>query len=511
MPAKVTLTIVKGEPQSFQFVFDERNTCIIGRAEDCEPRLPTDDDHKTISRHHCLLDINPPDIRIRDFGSRNGTYINGQLIGKREAGQSIKDAQEASFPEHDLKDGDEIRLGRTIFRVSVSVPVRCVDCSTEIADDAKHVCERSPGMFRCDACQTKAVKPVPTPQAPASPKKKKLCAHCSKDVGAEVGDKRTGEFVCAVCKADPIALVKMLLGLAATGKEELLAIKGYSVEKELGRGGMGAVYLARHNKSGERVALKVMLPQVAADERAKDAFMREINNTKALQHRHVVALRDSGCSSGTFFFTIEFCNSGSVDRLMRSRGGKLPIDDAMPIILNALDGLAYAHQAVVPHVRLADGTTGRGRGLVHRDIKPQNLFLTGSGASRIAKLGDYGLAKAFDLAGLSGHTRTGTAAGTPVFMPRQQIINFKFAKPEVDVWAIAASLYNMLTGQLPRDFPANKDPWQIVLQTEPIPIRKRDSSIPKRLAEVIDFALVDKPLIRMTSAAELKDALEGAL
>jgi serine/threonine protein kinase len=188
----------------------------------------------------------------------------------------------------------------------------------------------------------------------------------------------------------------------------------------------------------------------------------------------------------------------------------LSIDEAMPIILQTLDGLEYAHNAEIPYVKRADGSIGKGWGLVHRDFKPGNIFLTQVGDSRIAKVGDYGLAKAFDLAGLSGQTRSGTKAGTPRFMPRQQVINFKYAKPEVDVWAAAASLYNMLTGTYPRDF-SGKDPFVTVLQSDPVPIRQRDSSIPKPLAELIDLALVDHPEIHFKTAATFKRALESVL
>ncbi|MBV9125107.1 MAG: FHA domain-containing protein, partial [Planctomycetes bacterium] len=83
MPAKVILQVTKGKLQGQEFVFDERTTCILGRADDCNPRLPNDIHHAAISRHHCLLDINPPDIRVRDFGSRNGTFVNGSKIGQR--------------------------------------------------------------------------------------------------------------------------------------------------------------------------------------------------------------------------------------------------------------------------------------------------------------------------------------------------------------------------------------------------------------------------------------------
>jgi serine/threonine protein kinase len=96
-------------------------------------------------------------------------------------------------------------------------------------------------------------------------------------------------------------------------------------------------------------------------------------------------------------------------------------------------------------------------------------------------------------------------------MPRQQVLNFLEAKPEVDVWAAAASLYHMLTGFVPRNFVRDKDPWWTVCNTEAVKIRERRSSIPRRLAEVIDHALIDVPEIRIRSAVELKRLLEKAV
>ena len=85
MPASVSLKVSNGSLVGQAFIFDERTTCIVGRAGDCSPQLPDDEQHRTISRHHCLFDINPPGIRVRDFGSKNGTYVNGVKIGQREA------------------------------------------------------------------------------------------------------------------------------------------------------------------------------------------------------------------------------------------------------------------------------------------------------------------------------------------------------------------------------------------------------------------------------------------
>ncbi|MEA3440986.1 MAG: protein kinase, partial [Chloroflexota bacterium] len=146
-----------------------------------------------------------------------------------------------------------------------------------------------------------------------------------------------------------------------------------------------------------------------------------------------------------------------------------------------------------------------------RDLKPQNILLTGSERKLIAKVTDYGLSKNFDKAGWSGMTMTGDVAGTVPFMPRDQVRNFKYAKPPVDVWSMGATFYNLLTGEFPRDFAPRKDPILQVLQNPVVPVRKRDSSIPKGVADVIDTALSDDVKNRYQDGGEMLAALEQAL
>jgi serine/threonine-protein kinase len=458
-----------------------------------------------------MLDINPPDIRVRDLGSLFGTFVNGAKIGQREREE---DRGKAIFPEHDLKDGDVVRLsdpskGNTVsFRVGIFVPTYCGTCSVEIGEDDKARARKASGLILCEACSRKE----DAGRAGLGLKNTRVCARCRKNVSQEMGERLQGEFVCAACKANPLAIVDQLLELARTGERSLVAVRGYRVVRPLGEGGMGAVYLARHEESGEAVALKIMLPRVAADERSSDRFLREIEFTKALRHRNIVRLRDSGCSHGTFFFTIDYCEGGSVQRLMDEQGGPLSIQEAALITLQAAAGLEYAHQAEVT-AQLADSSKATANGVVHRDLSPHNLFLSGEGSGRVTRIGDFGLAHAFDLAGLSGQTRTGSAAGKPSFMPRQQVVNFKYAGPEVDVWAVAACFYYMVTSEYPRDFPEGQDPWHMVLSSGAVPIRdrKHGKHIPEQLAHVIDHALKDKPDIGFRTAAEFRRALECAL
>lgn len=90
MPAKVTLTITQGKLKGNVFTFEERKTCMVGRSTECDLQLPDDEAHRKTGRHHCLFDINPPDIRVRDLGSLNGTFVNGKRIGQRKVGQTVE-------------------------------------------------------------------------------------------------------------------------------------------------------------------------------------------------------------------------------------------------------------------------------------------------------------------------------------------------------------------------------------------------------------------------------------
>jgi tRNA A-37 threonylcarbamoyl transferase component Bud32 len=472
----VSLALVNGRGERQEFVFDERSTCLIGRGEDCSPRLPNDEHHRSVSRHHCMLDINPPDVRIRDFGSRNGTYVNGVKIGQRDPAHSAAQGRGLGLQERDLKDGDEVRLGRSVaFRVSVRLPP---EAATTIVLGA-HLAET-----------------LPPPG----------CVKCGREITHELGIRgaaSAGEFVCESCQANPEDVMTLLVKLAQAGaRGDLSAIAEYTLLGELGRGGMGAVYLARHKISGQHVALKLMLPKVAANETARARFMREVELTRMLRHTNIAALYEDGFADGAFFFTTEYCEGGSLDKLLRIRGGRLPIDEAVKYALDVLDGLEYAHS----------------RNVVHRDLSPSNILLadstTTSSASAstpyLAKVGDFGLGKAFDQAGLSGLTRTGAKAGKPWYLARQQVVNFKQVPKAVDVWALAACLYKCLTGTYVRDFPDDVDQWHVILYSSPIPIRERDPSIPRALAEVIDEALREQPEIGFSTAAAFRDALRQA-
>ena len=315
--SKVTLSVIAGPSTGATFEYTDRTIAIAGRADDCNPQIVEPGPQAHVSRHHCLFDINPPDIRVRDFGSLNGTHVNGVEVGRRAAGQTPEEGARNAFRERDLVDGDRIALGATVLAVTVES-----DRET-----------------------------VVTPTRRVAP------------------------------RFEPGSRIDKLLSDAAAGQPDLAGIRGFEIVSELGRGGQGVVYLARHESNGELVALKVLLAAIAVQRKARDEFLREISGMRALRHPNVVGLREAGSAGDTFFFTSEFCPGGSVDDLVR-KGGVLNPEDAVAITLQALDGLAYTHS-----VLLGPEATG----LVHRDIKPGNILLSSTGPDRIAKVGDFRL------------------------------------------------------------------------------------------------------------------------
>lgn len=290
---------------------------------------------------------------------------------------------------------------------------------------------------------------------------------------------------------NPKQLADLLLKAAKKGEAPRLDVPGYQIEKELGRGGFGVVFRARRIADGVTVAIKVMLPRVAVPPVEIEKFLREMTITAQLRHANIVKLFDQGHCNGIPWFIMEYCEGGSLWDLIMKHGGKLPLKVAQPIMLAALEGLAHAHQ----------------QGIVHRDLKPHNILLD----CGVARISDFGLAKNFQQAGLSGLSVTGNYAGTPLFMPREQLINFKHLKPVSDVWSMAATFYFMLTGTFPYPFTEKRDPIDVILNEEIVPLEKRDKTISPKLAAWLNATLSVDLKRRSQSAGEMLAAARSVL
>lgn len=494
MPGKVTLEVTTGPLRGQAYTFAEHDTFIFGREEDCHARLSGND--TTASRHHFILEANPPDVRIRDLSSLNGTYVNGIKHGGRPGHMTPEEAQrKLKHPEVDVKNGDEIKVGETVFVVRIESPMLCYECGDSIASKDEELFEWKDGLYVCPNCREKVQQEgfKTKPAAPLS------CNKCGKDVSSEVGEGRFGDYTCKDCQAtveaNPADLLRIMLertrGENSSGYSNF---DDYELGEKIGEGGMGAVYLARRKKDAATVAIKIMLAKVAVDDYSRNLFKREIEVTRNLHHPNIVELFDHGSRGNGFWFVMEYCPGGSVWDLVQGSNGSLSIEEAGSIVLQILEGLSHAHD----------------RDIVHRDIKPQNILLTAKSGGT-AKLSDFGLAKNFQKVGLSGMTVTGQVAGTFAFMPREQLTNFKRVKPVGDVWSIGATLYFMLTGKTPRDFPPGQAQAEVVMRGEIVPIQNRNASIPVNLAGVIDRAVARDAKDRHQTAEEFHDALMKVL
>jgi TolB-like protein/tetratricopeptide (TPR) repeat protein len=258
----------------------------------------------------------------------------------------------------------------------------------------------------------------------------------------------------------------------------------YAIERELGRGGMAIVYLAHDLRHDRPVALKVLLPELAAT-LGPERFQREIHLAARLQHPHILTVHDSGEAAGQLWFTMPFVEGESLrDRLRRER--QLPVDDALRIAEEAARALDYAHK----------------HGVVHRDIKPENILLTTDGSTLVA---DFGIARA--LGGDDGLTQTGLAIGTPAYMSPEQAAGDKNLDARTDLYSLGSVLYEMLAGEPPFTGPT---PQAIVAKrlTAPAPsVRALRATVPDGVDEVIRKALASVPADRFAGMAQFAQAL----
>ncbi len=261
----------------------------------------------------------------------------------------------------------------------------------------------------------------------------------------------------------------------------------YLIERELGQGGMATVYLAEDLRHHRKVALKVLRPEIAATVGAA-RFAREIEVAARLQHPNILPVHDSGEADGFLFYVMPYVEGESLrDRL--ARGGELPIPEAVRILMEVADALSHAHA----------------HGVVHRDIKPDNVMLSG----RHALVADFGVAKAVTAAtGYQLLTSAGVALGTPTYMAPEQATADPHQDHRVDIYALGVLGYELLTGRAPFNATTAQEMLAAHVTATPDPVQEYRAAVSPALGAVVMKCLEKKPADRWQTAEEVLQHLE---
>ena len=268
----------------------------------------------------------------------------------------------------------------------------------------------------------------------------------------------------------------------------------YLLERELGRGGMATVYLARDLRHDRPVALKV-LHQELAHALGPERFVREIKVAARLQHPHILPVFDSGTAKQpgsaveSLWFTMPYVAGESL-RQRLAREPQLPLRDAVRIALEVADALGYAH----------------GQGLVHRDVKPENILLSGDHCV----IADFGVARALDAAGGERLTETGITFGTPLYMSPEQASADRRLDGRSDIYSLGCVLYEMLAGEPPF---TGRTAQAIIARrlSEPVPRLRTLRDVPESVEEVVAKALARSPADRFVDTSQFAQALQAAV
>jgi len=277
-------------------------------------------------------------------------------------------------------------------------------------------------------------------------------------------------------------------------QQSQIVAERYRIVRELGRGGMSTVYLAHDLKHAREVALKVVRSEVVAQV-GSTRFLREIEIAARLRHPNIVPLYDSGEAEGILFYVMPY-EAGRSLRARLVRDGPLSIDDTVSILRDVCDALAYAHH----------------NGIVHRDIKPDNVLLSG----RHALVTDFGVARAATqvaetMIGAVASTGAGVMLGTPAYMAPEQVAADPNVDHRADIYAVGILGYELLSGRLPFTGDSAQDVLAAQLSQAPDPIATHRPDVPAVLADLVMKCLEKKPANRWQTADAMLDHLRTAL
>ncbi|RCK81449.1 MAG: Serine/threonine protein kinase [Candidatus Ozemobacter sibiricus] len=399
-----------------------------------------------VSRHHFLLEISPPFCRLTDLGSRNGVFVNDTLYGGRASG-ARKNAWPLPPSSVFLGDGDQIVVGKNRLQVFIAA------ASTPGFQPLRRIRE--------------ALRRGPSGLAVATPRMGELGA------GAQVGR--------------------------------------YQVEEVIGYGWMGATYRATDGVTGGRVVLKTLVPNIVFDEGAAARFLALAQPLTGLVHPRIVRQLDVWRSGNIFLAAQEYHEGVNLKEFLAQRGGRLALEEALPLMNDILDALVWAEaEGCLKAQGTAVGESASRERLWHRNLKPQNILVSGEGGARRALIVDLGLFSGLERAGLIQMILAGLYAEAAPYWPRERVTFYGQTIGPSEVFSVAALLYECLTGARPREgfaaWPAEArqagrpiglaEVMRVMAEHPPVPIRERRPDLPPVVAEVFDRALAEPMVMR---------------
>lgn len=270
------------------------------------------------------------------------------------------------------------------------------------------------------------------------------------------------------------------------------SIGPYAIVSVLGKGGMGVVYKAAHRKTNLEFAIKLIIPQRASTQ-ALQIFLREASILTSLRHSRIVTSHEFGLHDSQPYFVMEYIPSVDLGEILQTQPVRRRIRVVAKTICKVLEGLQFAHE----------------QGVVHRDVKPSNILVFWTGKKLNCKLADFGLAKRFADAGMSGVTGENETRGTLAYMPPEQLQDSRSVGPLADIYSAGVCLFRLLTGSLPYDDTSGQALVRCVLRNEVKLLREFVPDCPPELQQIVTRAMQPHPKDRYPSAGDMLTALSS--
>lgn len=566
---------------------DEPTNILVGRDDvECRARWRLSKDDRTVSRAHLMLEVRPPNCYVQDNGSLSKVFlIRGNAKPKEIKHEVLQDGDRlqlgATIVEFQIVTAEPTKTvlyqGEPLAppaqaTTPVSTPVAQPPAEKQPRSKVKRQSRKkdvpvaqqqvesvSPGAEVKQPSATPATPPstpvtAPTPivakveppdpewycircgerfdQLPplGSPIRHLdfMCTRCRSVVEEEIrlAEARSRErYACLKCGKDVTAMAKSdgraaelhnaavyLCAECGNSAKQNEKILGYWMIKKLGEGGIGEVYKVWDPQTGRLGAAKRLRPIVQMlddkERRTLRRFHREIAINGDLRHPNVVRLYAVGEYRNSPVFVSEFVPGGDLLQFIDDNGRPLlPPSEVVRLIAASLEGLEYCHR----------------KGYVHRDLKPENILLDKRNGATIPKIADFGFARSYEKYSGNSITTDGYA-GTLMYMPPEQITDFRYLKPPADIYAMGVTIYFLLTGYWPLpDFPTHaqiksgrverlkRTPQHMILHDRRVPLEERRADLPRALCRVVNKAIAMKPEDRYQSAEEFRQALLQAL